>query len=136
MTPSQRGFSVRRIALAAGVAMITAACHPSGGVGAATAESSWTGSVTVRVVNHSWLDVTIYLAQGMRRDRIGTATATSTTEFHVPLRRLSDGAEYQLFADPIGSRQTVRSEALHAQDGDVVTWTLEDNLARSSIVVR
>ena len=30
----------------------------------------------------------------------------------------------------------VRSEPLHAQDGDVLTWTLEDDLARSSIDVR
>jgi len=82
------------------------------------------------------MDVTIFLLQGTRRDRIGTATATSTTEFRVALRRFSSGADYQLYGDPIGSRQTVRSEALHAQDGDIVTWTLEDNLARSSIDVR
>jgi hypothetical protein len=30
----------------------------------------------------------------------------------------------------------VRSERLHAQDGDLVTWTLEDDLARSSVDVR
>jgi hypothetical protein len=113
-----------------------AGCHHAGSVGAAAAESSSDGVVTLRVVNHSWLDVTIYMQHGTRRDRIGTATATTTTEFHVPLRRLANGGDYRLFGDPIGSRQTVRSEALHAQDGDVVTWTLEDDLARSSIDVR
>ena len=125
----------RRMALTLGAAMVLAGCR-SGGVGAAAAGSAWNGSVTVRVVNHSWMDVTIFLLQGTRRDRIGTATATSTTEFRVALRRFSSGADYQLYGDPIGSRQTVRSEALHAQDGDIVTWTLEDNLARSSIDVR
>ena len=113
-----------------------AGCHHAGSVGSAAAESSADGVVTLRVVNHSWLDVTIYMQHGTRRDRIGTATATTTTEFHVPLRRLANGGDYRLFGDPIGSRQTVRSEALHAQDGDVVTWTLEDDLARSSIDVR
>jgi hypothetical protein len=49
---------------------------------------------------------------------------------------LAAGAEYQLLGDPVGSRQTVRSEPLHAQDGDVVTWTLEDDLKRSSVDVR
>jgi hypothetical protein len=112
------------------------ACHHGKSIGAAAAESSNNGSMTVRVVNHAWLDVTIYLLQGTHRDRIGTATASSTSTFQVPLRQLSAGREYQLYGDPVGSRQTVRSEPLRAQDGDVVTWTLEDDLARSSIDVR
>ena len=128
--PRSRG---RRLALMA--CLTIAACHQGGGVGAAATESGWNGALTLRVVNHSWLDVTIFVLQGTHRERVGTATATSTTEFHLPLRRLTS-ADYRLFADPIGSRQTVRSEPLHAQDGDVVTWTLEDDLARSSIDVR
>lgn len=113
-----------------------AACHHGHSVGAAAAQSGYNGSITVRVVNHAWLDVTIYLLQGTHRDRIGVATATSTSTFHIALRQLSAGAEYRLYGDPVGSRQTVTSEPLHAQDGDVVTWTLEDDLARSSIDVR
>jgi hypothetical protein len=124
-----------RLALSVVALCLTAAgCHQ--GVGQTAAESSYNGALTLRIVNHSWLDVNVYVLQGNHRERIGTATATSTSEFHVPLRRFSSGADYQLFGDPIGSRQTVRSEALHAQDGDVVTWTLEDDLARSSIDVR
>lgn len=113
-----------------------AACHQGHSVGAAAVESGYNGSITVRVVNHAWLDITIYLLQGTHRERIGVATASSTSTFQVALRQLSAGAEYRLYGDPVGSRQTVRSEPLHAQDGDVVTWTLEDDLARSSIDVR
>jgi hypothetical protein len=105
-------------------------------VGEAAAGSGFNGALTLRVVNHSWLDVNVYVMQGNHRERIGTATATTTTEFHLPLRRFSSGGDYRLFGDPIGSRETVRSEALHAQDGDVVTWTLEDDLAHSSVDVR
>lgn len=112
------------------------ACHQRRSVGEAAAESGYNGAITLKVVNHAWLDITVYLLQGSRRDRIGVATATSTSTFHIPLRQLSAGAEYRLFGDPVGSRQTVRSEALHAHDGDVVTWTLEDDLARSSVDVR
>jgi hypothetical protein len=127
----------RRVVVASAFGCLTiAGCHNGPSVGAAAAESSWNGAVTLRVVNHNWLDITVYLLQGSHRDRLGVATATSTTEFRVPLRQLSAGAEYRLLGDPVGSRQTVRSEPLHAQDGDVVTWTLEDNLARSSIDVR
>jgi hypothetical protein len=105
-------------------------------VGQEAAETGYNGEVTLRVVNHSYLDVTVYLQQGTRRDRIGTATATTTTEFRVALRRLTSGGDYRLLGDPIGSRQAVRSESLHAQDGDVVIWTLEDDLARSFVEVR
>jgi hypothetical protein len=116
--------------------LLAVACR-SGGVGArAEATTAWNGEITVRVVNHSWLDVTVYILQGSRRDRLGSATATATTTFRVPLRRLTSGGEYRLFGDPVGSRTTVRSESLHAQDGDVVIWTLEDDLARSSVEVR
>ena len=110
------------------------ACHHTS-VGSAAAESGAGGAVTLRIVNHSWLDVNVFLQQGTRRDRIGTATATSTTEFHIPLRQI-EGGEYRLFGDPVGLRETVRSEPLHAQDGDVVTWTLEDGLKRSFVEVR
>jgi len=128
---------LRQLAAIAALGLTTlAACHHGHNVGAAAAESGYSGAMTVRVVNHNWLDITIYLLQGTHRDRIGVATASSTSTFHIPLRQLSAGAEYRLYGDPVGSRQTVRSEPLHAQDGDVVTWTIEDDLARSSIDVR
>lgn len=116
--------------------LTVSACHPRTSVGDVAAQTSWNGSMMVRVVNHNWLDITIYLLQGTHRDRIGVATAASTTQFRVPIRQLAAGGEYRLLGDPVGSRQVVRSEPLHAQDGDVVTWTLEDDLARSSIDVR
>jgi len=123
-------------AAAALFCLATAGCHQGTSVGAAAASSMNGGTMTLRVVNHNWLDITVFLLQGTHRDRIGVATATTTTEFHVPLRQLAAGAEYRLFGDPVCSRETVRSETLHAQDGDVVTWTIEDDLKRSSVEVR
>ena len=132
-----RGRGLRQLMALAALCLTTlGACHQGRSIGAAAAESGNAGTITVRVVNRAWLDITVYLLQGTHRDRIGVATASSTSTFHIPLRQLSAGAEYRLYGDPIGSRQTVRSEPLHAQDGDVVTWTLEDDLARSSIDVR
>ena len=131
------GRPLRQLTALAAFGLTTlGACHPGRSIGAAAAEAGSARSITVRVVNHAWLDVTVYLVQGTYRDRIGVATASSTSTFHFPLRQLSAGAEYRLYGDPVGSRQMVRSEPLHAQDGDVVTWTLEDDLARSSIDVR
>jgi hypothetical protein len=117
--------------------MAVAGCHTGTSVGAAAAASNTSGgALTLRVVNHNWLDVTVFVLQGTHRDRLGVATATATTEFHVPLRQLAAGGEYRLYGDPVGSRETVRSETLHAQDGDVVTWTIEDDFKRSSVEVR
>ena len=132
------GRRLRQLALTGALAGLTTlgACHHGASVGAAAAESGYNGSITLRVVNRAWLDVAVYLLQGSHRDRIGMATATSTSTFQIALRQFSAGGEYRLYGDPVGSRQTVRSEPLHAQDGDVVTWTLEDDLARSSIDVR
>ena len=59
-----------------------------------------------------------------------------TTEFTFSIRRLGAGREYYLLGDPIASPRTARTERLVAEDGQVVTWTLEDNLAKSSVEVR
>ncbi len=129
--PRARG--ALRVAVAA-VALALAACHHAGapdrGAPAATDEQ-----LTIRVVNHNWLDVTIYLVHGGRQDRLGLATATSTTTFTLRLRNLSGGREYRLRGDPVGSRQTVTTEALRASGGDLVTWSLETDLSRSSVTV-
>ena len=128
--------TARWAAISLGAVLALGACHHRANVGESAAAASWNGAITVKVVNHSWHDITVYFLQGTHRERIGTATATSTTQFEVPLRRFSGGEEYRLFADAIGSRQIVRSEPLHAQDGDLVTWTLEDDLSRSFVEVR
>ena len=87
--------------------------------------------VTVSIVNHYKLNVTIYaLVQG-RRDRLGEATES----FRVHLRRLIAN-EVQLYGEPIGSPQAVTSDLVHASPGDTVEWTLESDLGRSSIIVR
>jgi hypothetical protein len=94
------------------------------------------GEITLVVVNHNWLDVSVYLVRGTARERVGTATAASTSQFVLPLRRLGAGGDFRLLADPIGGRRTFTSETLHGQDGDIVTWTLEDNLSRSTVTIR
>ena len=94
------------------------------------------GEITLVVVNHNWLDVAVYLVRGTARERIGTATAASTTQFVFPMRRLGAGGDFRLLADPVGGRRTFTSESLHGTDGDIVTWTLEDNLSRSTVTIR
>lgn len=90
---------------------------------------------TLSVVNHHRLNVTIYnVAQG-HRDRIGEVTAAAKAEFPLHLDRYV-GHEIQLYADAVGSPETVRSELIHVSPGDVVEWTLETELNRSTLVIR
>jgi hypothetical protein len=94
-----------------------------------------TDIVTITVVNHNTLDVTLYNVRQGRRERLGDVTAAMSNSFKLPLRRLP-GNELQLYADPIGSNRGVTSEVLRLSPGDVVEWTLETDLARSHVMIR
>jgi hypothetical protein len=98
--------------------------------------SALPGYVTVHVVNRNLLDVMIYVYAGGRQTRVGLATASAESEFRVPLATFGAGSDYRLIGDPIGMRINVTTETLHARPGDVVTWSIEDSFARSTVVVR
>jgi hypothetical protein len=94
-----------------------------------------TDVVTVMVVNHHQLNVTVFnIVQG-RRDRLGEVTSATTGTFKLHTRRLAAN-EIRLLADPIGSSRAVTSEVVHVEPGDEVRWVLETDLARSHIEVR
>lgn len=91
--------------------------------------------VTVRVVNHSQLDATIYLVHDGARDRLGTVTAASASAFAVRGRSLASG-DFTLVADPVGARGTSSTERLNVLQGMEFVWTIEANFSRSSVMVR
>ena len=118
--------------LAVSIAAIFLACHPRApdpGV------SDPEGDISVRVVNHNRIDVMVYVSHDGIRSRLGLATASTTTDFKLPLRMLGAGHEYRLVGDPIGVRIVVTTETLVARADDEVTWSLEDSFARSTVVV-
>ena len=77
----------------------------------------------------------VYVAHDGIRSRLGLATASTTTDFALPLRTLGAGHEYRLVGDPLGVRVVLTTETLFGQPGDEVIWQLEDNFSRSSVVV-
>jgi hypothetical protein len=91
--------------------------------------------VTVTIVNHHSLNVTVFNVVQGRRDRLGEVIAAASMSFKLHLRRLP-ASELQLLADPIGSTRSVTSELLHVAAGDFVQWVLESDLARSHIDIR
>jgi hypothetical protein len=123
-------MSTRRAFLAA-LLIAATACLPR----SPSIEDDDSDLVTISIINHHRLNVTIFNVAEGHRDRIGEVTAASTAQFKLHLRRLV-ASEIQLYGDAIGSPETVRAELLHLSAGDVVEWTLETELNRSHIVVR
>lgn len=89
----------------------------------------------LRVENHHWQDVTVYVAYGGQRTRLGVATAVTTTNMLVPLYALAYGGEIRLVAHVIGAPTSVTTELLIVLPSQWIQWTLETDLRRSSVAV-
>ena len=93
------------------------------------------GEFALAVINHHWLDVTIYVVHNGERTRVGTVTASSTDRFMLSGRLLGATREVYLIGRAVGSQQVVRTEVLVVQPGQYIEWTLENPLRRSSVAV-
>ena len=91
--------------------------------------------IPLKVTNHNWLDVTIYVLHDGQRTRIGLATGSSAQEFVLPWRLLGQSHELELLGEAIGSPAFARTEVLTIQPGQFIEWTLETDLRRSSVGV-
>jgi hypothetical protein len=127
---NQRSFSTTRLGLSL-ILLATSACAS---MRRGDLSQDDTDIVTVNVINHHQLNVTIFNVASGRRDRIGEVTAAASSSFKVHLRRLAN-REMQLMADPIGSSRTTRTELLRVDAGDTVSWFLETDLARSHVEI-
>lgn len=90
--------------------------------------------IAIEVENHNWSDVVIYLVRGTANERLGTVGSLKTEIFVFPFRRLGVG-DVRLRADPIGALASFTSENLYVQPGQMVKWTLENDLTRSFLGV-
>jgi hypothetical protein len=97
--------------------------------------ASWDGEIPLQVVNHHWLDVTIYVIHGGQRTRVGVAGGSAQTRMMLPWRLLSVGGELRLYGDPIGSPELAITEVIVVQPGQSVEWLLESGLDRSTVSV-
>ena len=93
------------------------------------------GDVVLVVENHHWNDIVVYLLHDGVADRLGLATAVKTSTFSIPSRRLGTAGVIQLRAHPVGAPDSHTSEAFTVQPGQQIQWTLESDLARSSVAV-
>ena len=85
------------------------------------------------VENHNWLDITLYVEHDGMRERVGLATAATTSTLVLPGRLVGQGGILQLVADPVGARGSLVSEPVSVGPLRRVVWTIESDLRRSSV---
>ena len=86
--------------------------------------------LAVEIENHNWSDVVIYLVRGTNAERLGMVGSLKNETFVLPYRRIGNG-DARLRAYPIGGPAAFTSENLYVQPGQMVKWTLENDLTRS-----
>jgi hypothetical protein len=118
---------------AVALAAVTAGCHSRSSSDHPAPDPN--APVPVEVESHYWGDVVIYLVTGSAKQRLGTVTAMSTATFTFRYGRLSPGGSTRLFAYPIAGARGLTSEPLNVQPGQSISWTLENDLDRSSLTV-
>jgi len=91
--------------------------------------------VSLQVDSHHWSDIVVYLMNGGQSQRLGTVAGLSTIHIVLPYRQLATGGKVRLRAYPVGGGASFTSEDVFVQAGQGITWTLESDLARSTLSV-
>jgi hypothetical protein len=123
----------QRSCLWAVILLAIGACggHPKA---SSTPEQPYAAS-TLRVENHHWLDVNIFVVREGQRNRLGLVTAASTKSFTLPRALVGAQGEIRLIADPIGASTSISTDLIVLKPGTQVVWTLESNLNRSTLAI-
>lgn len=88
-------------------------------------------NVLVEVESHNWNDITVYLLSGGLPERLGMVTALGGATFDFSSHRLNSGTGIRLRALPVAG-QAFTTETILVFPGQVISWTLENNLEASS----
>ena len=79
------------------------------------------GPATLEVDNRNFLDMTVYVVDGVQRQRLGVARGSSTTSLTIPERLIRGGARpLRFLCDPIGGQGLPVSEEIVVEPGDIV----------------
>lgn len=79
------------------------------------------GPATLQVDNRNFLDMTVYVVDGVQRQRLGVARGNSTTSLTIPERLIRGGAApLRFLCDPIGGQGLPVSEEILVEPGDIV----------------
>ena len=86
-----------------------------------TEPSPTRGTASLEVENQNFYDMTVYVVDGVQRQRLGVARGNATTTLTIPERLVRGGAmPLRFLCDPIGGQGLPVSEEIVVQPGDVV----------------
>jgi hypothetical protein len=123
------------------VAAVMITCSGAGCGGAvqrtqeAAAIATTTDAVPLRVQNNNPADVKIFVVVGGTWKYIGFVASRSSDNFELGALDRT-GAPLRILATPVGGWESARSEPLTVFPGQIVTFTIEADLALSSALVR
>lgn len=113
---------------------LTAASCSRGRKGESTPVPS--GPVSLRVENHNWVNVIVYVLHDGQRTRLGMAAGSKVTDLTIPYWIVRQASTIQLYGDPVGSNDSVASEAVTVRPWMRLAWTLETDLSRSALAIQ
>lgn len=125
------------VLLLSAVVAVTGACSLFGGLGGETdnpMQGSAATTVGVVVENQHWSDMVVYVVSGGQRRRLGMVTTANRGSFEISQNLLT--SNLYLLAEAVGSSASIRTDILNVGEGDVVVWTLENQLRLSDYVIR
>ena len=91
-------------------------------------------AVGVVVENQNWSDMVIYVVRGGSRRRLGMVTTTNRASYELDRSLLT--SNMYLRAEAVGSSRSIRTDVLNVSEGDVVIWTIANQLGLSSYEIR
>jgi hypothetical protein len=89
--------------------------------------------VGVQVMNRGASPVSISLDSGPGRQPLLVLGAHGVTSFEVPMRNLAESKVLRLSARQLGDARHVARVSARVSAGDQVVWTIEPNIAFSSV---
>lgn len=129
------GVSEILLALAT-AALVAGGCASGTGTMQSHDAAAADGRTMIRVNNHNWSDMTVYLVRNGAKLRLGSVSSLDTRTFEVPTHLLISTGAVHLIADPIGSTRLFASPPVLIAPGQRAEWRLENSLAMSSFWIR
>lgn len=90
----------------------------------------------VRVTNNNWSDVRVFVEREGLRVRLGSVTTMATEVFRLPAALAESSGLIRLIADPIGSGDRHVTHSIMIWPGQLIDYTVSNDLAISSAFVR
>lgn len=137
--PRPRSTSRRlfRVLAPAALALTVAACGLFGRQpGTDGADRSERTAVTVKARNLAWENIHVYAISGASWQSLGVLSSQEETTWELSSSLVGNRREIRLAADPVGSTDAFISDPILIEPGDRVEWTIQNNLALSSVFVR